>query len=148
MGRRHVNGRPALTLKEEKFCQEMVKQGNASAAYRSVYHSQGTPNTVACEASKLNARPHIAQRISEIEEEAGIAAGVTDDWVIVRLVDLVLNGKEGGTKARALELIGKNRNLWTDNVRLMDESEETLRARFIELMRQAKEEGIEVETLH
>jgi phage terminase small subunit len=58
-----------LSLKEEQFCQAVAKLRNRSAAYREVYaESEHTlPQSVWAAASVIFNRPHVEQRVRELE---------------------------------------------------------------------------------
>lgn len=67
-----------LTLKQEKFCLEYLKTGNASEAYRRSYSAEKmTDKQVWEEASKLNANPKVAQRVNSLRSAAEIKANFT-----------------------------------------------------------------------
>lgn len=50
-----------LTTKQKAFAMNIAKGDTGAAAYRKAYNSKGKPKTQAIEASKLRARPDIAQ---------------------------------------------------------------------------------------
>ena len=56
-----------LTSKQKAFCLEVAKGETGSAAYRKAYKTKAKPKTQAVEASKLRARPTIAQTIEAFE---------------------------------------------------------------------------------
>lgn len=59
-----------LTLKQEKFCQEYVKLGNASEAYRASYKAgRMKDKTINETASKLLKSPKITTRVKELKDE-------------------------------------------------------------------------------
>lgn len=64
-----------LTQKQERFCAEYVRTGNASEAYRLVYASaEAKPETVARTAKTIIDKPKIAARIEELRAPATEAA--------------------------------------------------------------------------
>lgn len=56
----------ALTAKQERFCQAILKGLSASEAYRIVYEPTGKPATVNRAAHELTANPKIAARMAQI----------------------------------------------------------------------------------
>ena len=64
-----------LTGKQEAFCREYLRCGNASAAYRLAYNAENMRDKqIWEEACKLKASPKVSQRIGELEEQAAIVA--------------------------------------------------------------------------
>lgn len=63
---------PKLTAKQEKFCQEYIKCGNQSEAYRLSYDvgEDTKPKCVWEEACKLMASPKVSQRVFDLQEMA------------------------------------------------------------------------------
>ena len=60
-----------LTPKQEKFCLEFVKTGNASEAYRRAYSTEKMKDeTIWTKASKLLARDKVRARVEEIKQKA------------------------------------------------------------------------------
>jgi len=56
-----------LTSKQKAFCLEVAKGETGAAAYRKAYNTKGKKKTQTVEASKLKARPSIAQTIEAFE---------------------------------------------------------------------------------
>lgn len=61
-----------LTPQQEKFAQGCVRLTNQSAAYRQAYEVKPTTQwtTIATEASKIAALPHVSKRIRQLQDEA------------------------------------------------------------------------------
>lgn len=79
-----------LTEKQERYCQEYVKCGIQSAAYRIAYDAEASNvNTVYVEACKLHGNPKIARRIKEIREQMYEANRVTANEVLSTLADML-----------------------------------------------------------
>lgn len=57
-----------LTARQEKFCLEFAKSGNATQAYKSAF---GTTNekTAGVQASRLLKKPSVQERLKEIQDE-------------------------------------------------------------------------------
>jgi len=58
----------ALTHKQKTFCKEVAMGQTGAEAYRRAYNSKAKPKSVAVEASKLRAKPSIAQTIEAMEQ--------------------------------------------------------------------------------
>ena len=63
-----------LTHKQKQFCKEVAMGQTGSEAYRRAYNSKAKPKSVAVEASKLKAKPSIAQTIEAMEGAIQAAA--------------------------------------------------------------------------
>lgn len=63
-----------VSQKIENFCQEFVKTGNASEAYRVAYKSTAKAESVHVSACRLMAEAKVALRIKELREETQEAA--------------------------------------------------------------------------
>jgi phage terminase small subunit len=61
-----------LTAKQEMFCQEYIKCGNQSEAYRNSYEVKENtkPETVWCNSCQLMADTKVAQRVFELQQLA------------------------------------------------------------------------------
>ena len=57
----------ALTPKQKLFAKEVAMGSTGSDAYRKAYNTKGKPKLIAAEASKLRAKPSIAQTIEAYE---------------------------------------------------------------------------------
>lgn len=74
--------------RHETFCQEYLKSGDASDAYRKVYpHSLNwkKPDSVHIAASKLRNSNKVALRIKELQEEQNKRFAITKDRVLAEL---------------------------------------------------------------
>lgn len=60
----------ALTVKQEKFCLEYAKTGNARQAYKSAGYKCKNDNTVDANASRLLSEDKVKARLAELAEEA------------------------------------------------------------------------------
>jgi len=84
-----------LTAKQEAFCIEYLKCGNASEAYRIVYSCRGSnPETINRAAKTLMDSPKIAARISELQANVAKQAELT-------ATDIVKELEEARTIAKA-----------------------------------------------
>lgn len=60
----------ALTVRQEKFCLEYAKSGNARQAYLAAGYSVKKPSTADVNACNLLKNPKVKQRLAELAEEA------------------------------------------------------------------------------
>lgn len=75
-----------LTIKQEKFCQQYHKTGNASEAYRRAYDAKNsTPNSVNRMANALLNNLKIASRVKELQNKAEKRHEITVDDLIGEL---------------------------------------------------------------
>ncbi len=78
--------RGGLTLKQERFVRAYLKGGNASAAYREAYSTNGMKDaTVNREAHELLQAPKITARVDELEAEREVVAGLDKTKVLAML---------------------------------------------------------------
>ena len=78
-----------LTAKQEKFCQEYIKCGNQSEAYRAAYEVSKTtkPETVWCNSCQLMADTKVSQRVFELQQLAQERTLVTVESLTEELND-------------------------------------------------------------
>lgn len=78
---------PKLTAKQEKFCQEYIKCGNQSEAYRQAYDvSKNTKDkTIWNDAYKLMLNPDVNTRVYELQEKALERTLVTVESLTIEL---------------------------------------------------------------
>ena len=100
-----------LTVKQERFCQEYIKTGNASEAYRIAYDSSGMlPATVNRRAKDLIDNSKLRDRIAELQAPAVKQARITLESHLAELHRIKLASEAAGKYASALraeELRGK-----------------------------------------
>ncbi len=100
-----------LTIKQERFVRAYRKGGNASAAYREAYVTNGMADTtVNREAHELLHNHKVAARVDELEGQAAAVAGLDKNAVLAGLLDTAAKAaiwEQAGPMARCWELIGK-----------------------------------------
>ncbi len=103
--------RGGLTIKQERFVRAYLNGGNASAAYREAYSTNGMKDaTVNREAHELLQAPKITTRVDELEGQAAAVAGLDKTAVLAGLLDTAAKAatwEQAGPMARCWELIGK-----------------------------------------
>ena len=131
----------ALTEKQEKFCVEYIRTGNASAAYRHAYDtSKSKESSVNVNACKLLADAKIAQRIEELRIPARETAQMTlADHLndLKRLRDLAAAAENYSAAVTAETNRGKASGLYTEKLTLdatvVTMTDEQRKARLLEL---------------
>jgi len=79
----------ALTIKQERYCQEFVRTGNMSEAYRRAYDAEScSAQVVANEASKLFKNPEVMARVVELQDGAAERAEIDASYVLRRLREI------------------------------------------------------------
>jgi phage terminase small subunit len=69
-GRQASDPETGLTAKQEAFCIEFAKTGDASASYRKAYNAQNMkPETVSRTAFEIQKKPKIAARLSQLRSD-------------------------------------------------------------------------------
>lgn len=78
-----------LTPKQENFCQEYIKTGNASEAYRISYNTKTkSENTINVNASKLLSETKISLRVKELKEQLEEKHNITKDMILKELANI------------------------------------------------------------
>jgi phage terminase small subunit len=100
-----------LTQRQETFCQEYIKTGNASEAYRAAYSSSNMkPETVWSKGCRLLKHDKVRARLEELRAPAVESARVTLEAHLNRLEELSRLAQEEGQVSAAVkaeELRGK-----------------------------------------
>ena len=111
----------ALTQKQESFCTEYVKCGNAAEAYRSAYKSEKMkPESVWSLASRLMSNVNIMSRVQELRDAAAKEAQVTLEGHLNKLAELRDMAIEEGQLSAAITAEvsrGKAAGLYTERVK-------------------------------
>lgn len=107
-----------LTPKQEKFCLEYFKSGNASAAYKKTYNSgRMTDGTIANAVNELLKNPKITLRLKELNNAIEKDA-IADKQAVLEYWTSVLNDPEEVTreKLKASELLAKYHQMFIEKV--------------------------------
>lgn len=99
-----------LTPEEEDFCRYATSGYSLAAAWRMAYGEDKNPDAEH-RGAQMTKRPQIALRINELlEERRGSAideAELTRRFIAARLMEEAETAREGATRIKALELLGK-----------------------------------------
>ncbi len=100
-----------LTIKQQRFVFEYMKDGNASRAYRESYACNGSNEaTIQREAHELTQNPKVAASIERLEQQAAEVARLDKSMVLAGLLQTARNAEkweQAGPAARCWELLGK-----------------------------------------
>ena len=99
------------TEKQERFAREYIRTGNATKAAKNAGYSEATAKQAG---HRALTNVDVAARIMELRAEAYEAADLTPELLLKSLMHEAVNAREGGTRVRALELIGKTMAMFVD----------------------------------
>lgn len=109
-----------LTIKQERFVQEYIKDGNGRKAAITAGYSK---NCAAEIASENLMKPNIAQYVERYQSRAAAKLDIDQEYVLSKLKDWVeVCDKQASMKA--LELIGKHLQMFTDKMEVSVKSHE------------------------
>lgn len=98
-----------LTLKQETFCQEFVKSGNASASYRIAYPSslKWKDESVWQKSSKLMTNIKVKARVKELQSKTEEKHSITKDKIVNRLQQVIFAQDSLGVEKIDLNALNK-----------------------------------------
>ena len=111
-------GNRYLNVRQERFCQEYIIDGNAARAARDAGYS---PKTAAQQGAKNLKQDEIKRRIETVERQRSIRTQITADSVLTGIQDAVRDAEANGETAsvlRGYELLGKNLKLFIDRTEI------------------------------
>jgi phage terminase small subunit len=118
-----------LTEQQRAFATYVIQGKTRREAYRLAYNTQMSDSAVSSNAAKLAADPRIAAMISaawdETIEHLADDVASTRRYVLRKLVSLSKEGKQEGSRLKALELLGKTAGLF---VQQAEQSEKVVAA--------------------
>lgn len=103
-----------LTGKQESFCQEYIKDFNATRSAKAAGYSERTAQVLG---SETLANPLVAKRIAELMEERNKRVQLDQDYVLTQLMDCQDAAREDrahGPRIRSIELMGKHVGMWQE----------------------------------
>lgn len=104
---KQVRGR--LTAKQENFCIEYAKTGNAVKSYIKAYQKQNSYSAAGVEAHRLLKNPKIKAKLQALYEEHNAEKIMQAEEIQERLTQIARgdNGEKVKDKLKAMELLGK-----------------------------------------
>ena len=113
-----------LSIKQQAFCQEYLKEFNGTKSYQLVY-SVVSENVAAASASRLLRNVKIQAFLTVLTAKQAEKAEITVEWVIQELKQLYTRCQSSLTSKGAiagatkqLELLGKHIGMWIDRSEL------------------------------
>ena len=110
-----------LTKRQREFCEEYIKDYNLTKAYGRVYTSAAEKNWASL-ASKLFADARIKEYVRQLEEQVFLEKGINAEHIAVELAKIAFEDPDASRadKMKAIELLGKQINLYTQKVEVKD----------------------------
>lgn len=125
-----------LTVKQEAFCREYIKSGNATESYKLAGYSVKSDNAAGVEGHKLLRNPKIQKRLKDRMQEISdksivkeveileILSRIARGTEVITEVEVTLQGEKVEVdrapsipnRIKALELLGKRYAMWTDKI--------------------------------
>jgi hypothetical protein len=155
----HILGKTVsreLTAKQKTFAMEVAKGSTGAAAYRKAYNSKGSPKLQGSEASKLKARPSIAQEIEAyqlaIEAAKHRNPAALRELVIQSLVQVIIDPEsKPGQITAAAKVLGTVTEVAAftqrSEVKTITSSEDARAAIMAQLRELSNAGAIDVETI-
>lgn len=114
MAEKKVKKEPSLTLKQEKFCRNIVEGMSKSDAYRKSYNTENMlDTTINREAYTVFLNPNITTRIAELNRDKQELLNY-DLKAHIKEIDEVIKSASEVTKLRGVELKGKAVGLYVE----------------------------------
>ena len=120
-----MSEQPKLTVKQETFCYEYIKDGNATRAYRAAYNAENMQEaTINVRASKLVKEYKISIRLDGLRKEIN-SNRIADLQEIKEFYTDTLRDKEQEMKDRVKvsELLGKTMGAFIDRTEVKTQLE-------------------------
>ena len=100
-----------LTVKQEKFCLEYAKSGNAVQSYISAYEKNQSYSAAGVESHKLLKNPKIKARLKELYESHNAKKIMQAEEIQTSLTDIARNGSTRD-KLKAIDILCKMGGLY------------------------------------
>lgn len=110
-----------LTLRQEKFCYEYVKTGNATEAYRQAGYKPRSENAAAANAARMIRNDKVQARLRELQQEIATPkiadAKEIQEGLTVLFRTAISNG-DALAAAKTAEIINKMQGAYVNKVEL------------------------------
>jgi len=114
-----------LTYKQEQFAREVAAGSSLIDAYKLSYDAAKMQNrAISANGYKLMQQAKIQERIEELEEQKQYHERLSDEFVLSEVIKnhyRALENDELGHSNKALELLGRNLNLWKEQPKVDDQ---------------------------
>jgi len=89
-----------LTIKQENFCNEYIKTGNKSEAYRFAYNAENMkPETINRKAVELFEHGNIRAMVEQLQKKVSKRNNIDVDWCIQQLKTIVEDNEKDRVQA-------------------------------------------------
>ena len=107
-----------MTVKQEKFCIEYIKSGNATEAYKKAFNAENMkPTTINKKAYELLKKPEIKEFIEKTREQTIDEAIIETKQRKIFLSNLIRDDKADiSEKLKAIDLLNKMDGVYTQKV--------------------------------
>jgi phage terminase small subunit len=107
-----------MTIKQEKFCIEYIKSGNATEAYKKAFNAENMkPTTINKKAYELLKKPEIKEFIEKTREQTIDEAIIETKQRKIFLSNLIRDDKADiSEKLKAIDLLNKMDGVYTQKV--------------------------------
>ena len=96
-----------LTVKQEKFCLEYAKTGNATKSYLTAYSKENSYSAAGVESCRLLKNPKIKARLKEIQETHNAEKIMQIEEMKTRLTKIARDDSSIKNALKAIELLAK-----------------------------------------
>ena len=100
-----------LNEKQKAFCQEYVKDFNATQAGIRAGYSKKTADRIA---SRLLGKVEVKTYIDQLKQNLTKDTKVTVEWIAEQLTDIAIHADKDTDRIKALELLGRYKTMFTD----------------------------------
>ena len=107
-----------LTVKQEKFCLEYAKSGNAVQSYLKAYSKDNSYSAAGVESCRLLKNPKIKARLQELHETHNAKKIMQIEEMKTRLTNIARDDSSIKNALKAIELLAKLGGLFTSKQEL------------------------------
>lgn len=101
-----------LTAKQEKFCLEYARTGNAVRSYISAYEKENSYSAAGVESHRLLKNPKIRARLQELDKIHTSEKIAQAEEMQIALTDIIRNSNSTRDRLKSIELLCKIKGLF------------------------------------